>query len=290
MRSHQSGRVPSPSHVARRTLRRLVLVGAAIAVGAGSAAAYTFTHEASETKSPSQSSPCSAGAITGEARAWTSAPADPWTSWGSGAPATLVENLGTYGARWAWVQPLSQYALAPITQVNGVSDEVINAFKVRSQGAADNDDLSVDWFATGSSAGVAHIYQSTDPQWWWKPTVNITDDRPVVEVKVGSGNWTDSGVDADPDPDPATPGNQNDTRTAWLTTWTNPTPTTAAPLDSPGNSSGRFRGSKHISDHQVGTMVRVKVVLHISVSGDVDNATVEAWKVKVAARLVTQMH
>jgi hypothetical protein len=202
----------------------------------------------------------------------------------------LVENLGTYGARWAWVQPLSQYALAPITQVNGVSDEVINAFKVKSQGAADNDDLSVDWFATGSSAGVAHIYQSTDPQWWWKPTVNITDDRPVVEVKVGSGNWTDSGVDADPDPDPATPGNQNDTRTAWLTTWTNPTPTTAAPLDSPGNSSGRFRGSKHISDHEVGTMVRVKVVLHISVSGDVDNATVEAWKVRVAARLVTPMH
>jgi len=205
-----------------------------------------------------------------------------------GSPATEIDNLGSYGARWAWVVPESQHQLTQITQVNNVNDEVINAYKAVS-GSRNNKEIVVSWSTTGSSGGGAHPMNTNDPSWWWKPTVSITDDRPVVEKKVGSGAWTDVGITADADPEESTPQNENDIRTAYLTTWTNPTPGTASPAENPDNANGRFVGATTISGPQVGMLVRARVVLHMAVSGSVDNATVANWRAFVDGRLYTQM-
>ncbi len=244
------------------------------------AAGYTWRHYAGEDASPTTTSLCPCSAIGGVAR--------PLTTWeisgGGESPPVWVGNVGEYGALWAPDGMEEQYILCTITAVNE-SGPVINGYKCATGGAND-DTITVDWNMQSIASGSASIKNAADPEWWWHPTVVVTDDKPVVQTKSGAGNWTDVAVDPDPDPDPETEENEFDVRLSGLYTWQNPTQTTATPLPDANNTMGRFLGSTTLP-HAVSTLARVKVALHITVSGSGDNLKVTKWRVGVQAALVT---
>jgi hypothetical protein len=205
-------------------------------------------------------------------------------------PQTHATNAGNYGAVWAKDNPLVQTSLCTITPVNGKNDEVINGYACGSGGAND-DDLSVTWETSQINSGSASQHNLLDPDWFWMPTVSITDDRPIVQTKTGAGNWVDIGVDPEEDPDPATPENENDVRLSALFTWQSPTPPNPGmviPLPNSSNTMGMFLGGTELP-HTGGVQARVKVVLHIVVSGTGDNVMVTNWQVGVFASLITDI-
>jgi hypothetical protein len=171
--------------------------------------------------------------------------------------------------------------------VNGINDPVTNGYRCVS-GGANNDTLRLDWTTGAMSSGSAKQYDGTDAQWWWQPTVNVTDDRPTVETRTGGGNWQQVAVNADADPNPGTPQNENDVRTQALYTWGQDpnVPNGVVPLPNANNTMGRFLGQATLP-HAVGTEARATVRLHITVSGTGDNITVDKWKVGIMANFTT---
>jgi hypothetical protein len=165
---------------------------------------------------------------------------------------------------------------------------VVNGYKCIS-GGANNDVLRVYWTMTQVATGSASQMKPSDPSWWWQPTVVVTDDRPVVEVKTsGSTNWTSVALNADPDPIPGTPDvNEFDVRLSGLFTW-QPDPQSPNQVVPNANNSqmGAFQGQATLP-HTTGTLARAKATLHVTVSGTGDNVRVTAWRVGVDARLDT---
>jgi len=273
-----------PLIMSRHRCSRTGILLLLLIVGAPLAGAYTWRHDADEDAFPTEPTPCPCLKILGDAR-----PLNTWkVDVSPGNPAVHVVNHGEYGAIWAKDKPLTQFELCNIDHVNAVNDDVINGYKAIS-GGEKADRLHVDWTMHGLTAGSASQFDATT-SWWWHPTVVITDDRPTVQVKIGSGEWTDVLLQAEDDPDPTTPDvNEFDVRASALFTWQNlPPSTTATPLAGPNNVMGRFVGHATLT-HTVGARARAKAVLHIVVSGSGDNVRVTRWKVGVEAILSTDV-
>lgn len=240
---------------------------------AGSAVGYSFVFDS--VSAPTATSDCSCQGIGGVARAYSS-----WQSGQYGTAGAYAE--GGYGAAWAMDTTLQQYELCSIATVNGAQDQVVHQYK-RVVGSLDNNDVLVSWVTTKDASGAAQRYNTSDPEWWWRPFVNVTDDRPRVEAKVSGGDWQDVPLDVDE--------RDLDVRTAVVYTASAEAPgpnDQVTPLDNQ-SVNGVFHGKATVAGPTNKTHVRASVTLHVTVLGSGDNVQVSDWEVGVLGQFWTSM-
>ena len=175
--------------------------------------------------------------------------------------ANEIKSHGTLGGLWAG----AQFALATTAPAT-ITDEHSHHWDKSGGGTPDASTLQAQTVTSQIFNGSCAQMTPSDPQWWWRPTVNANVQPPKIQrLNTSTSNWDDQNPDNQFGD--SGPGGIN----AVQPTGQEP----AAPAATYNSLNQRVTFTLPASAD--GTSYRVMWGLDTSVTGSVDNSTVTGW-------------
>jgi hypothetical protein len=174
---------------------------------------------------------------------------------------TFIESHGELGGMWGG----SQFELE--ANSGNIPDEHAHHWIKEGGGVPSAQTLRAQTSTFDARTGWCGQLDEQDPQWWWRPTVNVTVNQPQIQkFNTGTGNWDDQNWTA-------TFGDLGDAHySATQPTGNEPTPA------GPNYQQMHWRGTFSMPQSAAGTRYRAKLGMTTGCTASVDNAVVALWR------------